>query len=270
MNEFKGSGKPAEELNNKESKARHSARWPKYLAVILAGVLAVCAAVYFIPKGSSAQNAGTTAGTSTVESWTEAPETSRETEAASSETTAPQTTLPATTVSLETSVEGTPMDSYYQYVNDYDWQDLYTLMILIGQTGIGINEGSEGKNTAFSIFSFNPEFDPMIFVGFNDPETNKSVMTLYITDGGFVYELLQVKEAEIYINPQLGAIMVEGENAYYRYSPHVLMKTEITDGNVPAGFVKLPIIDSTGMIVTRQNVEEYAVYYTAEAEGVQP
>ncbi len=255
-----------------------------YLAVLLAGVLCVVAVYRFVPdkkkdvppstKPAEQQSLNERAGSSdvineqesTAETFSDETEVEPEgsEEASSSETESVKSSEPVPTlppVTIETYVEGEVVDSFYQYVNDYDWQDLYTLMILIGQTGIGLNEGSVGKHSSFSILSMNPEFDPMIFIGFTDPATNVSVMTLYITDHGYCYELLKVFNDRIYIKPDEGAICTVNGDAVYRYSPHVLKKMPKAAGTVPEGFTPLPVTDATGIKISRQDVESYLIRY---------
>ncbi|MBQ9911164.1 MAG: hypothetical protein IJM50_06675 [Lachnospiraceae bacterium] len=255
-----------------------------YLAVLLAGLLCVGAVWRFVPdkrsdmppvptrpERESTSSAAPSSGPTEEEQSTREPSSEEPVipSGSSEEDTSSMASIPATDepvptlppVMVETYVEGEVVDSFYQYVNDYDWQDLYTLMILIGQTGIGLNEGSVGKHASFSIFTMNPEFDPMIFVGFTDPATNVSVMTLYITDHGYCYELLKVFNDRIYINPDEGAICTQNGNAVYRYSPHVLKKLPKTSGQVPGGFVPLQITDATGIKISRQDVESYLIRY---------
>ncbi len=155
-----------------------------------------------------------------------------------------------------------PMDSYYQYVNGYDWRDLYVLMIGIGKTGLGLNEGSEGKRTACSIVRIRKNLDPLIFIGFNDPATNRSVMTLYSMDSGYVYELMKIREEEIFVDPETGSFMVGTGLFIYTYTPHVLLKTYTGTEAIPKNYVPLPITETTDLIVTHENVDAYVLDYS--------
>ncbi|MBR5739249.1 MAG: hypothetical protein IKY02_04595 [Lachnospiraceae bacterium] len=160
-----------------------------------------------------------------------------------------------------------PMDSYYQYVNDYDWRDLYVLMIGIGKTGLGLNEGSEGKRTACSVVRIRKDLDPLIFIGFNDPVTNRSVMTLYSMDNGYVYELMKIREEEIFVDPETGSFMVGTGLFIYTYTPHVLLKTYTGTEAIPKNYVPLPITETTDLIVTHENVDEYVLDYSGSVSA---
>ncbi|MBP5225570.1 MAG: hypothetical protein J6Z38_08345, partial [Lachnospiraceae bacterium] len=73
--------------------------------------------------------------------------------------------------------------------------------------------------------------------------------------------LLKVFNDRIYIDPEQGAICTANGNATYRYSPHVLKKLPKGAGEIPAGFVPLPITDATGIKISRQDVESYLIRY---------
>ena len=157
-----------------------------------------------------------------------------------------------------------PVDSYYQFANDYDWEDLYTLMILICQSGVGLSEGSAWKHPSFALFSFDTGLDPMLFVGFTDPNTGKSTTTLYITDHGYVYELLKVNDDKVYIDPESGRIMIGSGEVYYRYTPHVLLKTETGSEQIPPAYEELPMTDAISLAVTSENIGTFLNIFEGE------
>lgn len=155
-----------------------------------------------------------------------------------------------------------PMDSYYQYVNDYDWQDLYTLMIGVCQTANRLDPDCVGKEPAFAIVRLSEEWDPFIFLGFHDKATNRTNMTLYVVDDGYVYELFKAREEEIFVDPERGLLLFGDGSAYYAYSPHVLLKTETGTDRIPDGFIPLPITDAAGLMLIRENLESFVIDYS--------
>ena len=240
----------------KQHHQKSSGLW-KYLAVILAGLLVVGAALFLIPKTKENENpSGRETSGEDTPGHSDKEDVKTSTEEAETKETEKDTPDPSS------GSAGTPVDSFYQYVSGYTWEDLYTLILLISPSSEGITEGSDGKNAAFSIFRIREDCDPLIFIGFNDPETHRNNMALYITDGGFVYELLRIRESDIFIDPEDGTILIPEDRALYRYTPHVLLKEERNDASVPEGFVRLPVSESKGIVVTSQNIDAYVNDYT--------
>ena len=269
------------EAAGKEHHQKSSGLW-KYLAVILAGLLVVGAALFLIPKTKENENpSGRETSANANERTSDeipgsTPKTPEDTKASGEDTPGHSDKEDVKTSAEEAETKetdkdtpdpssgsaGTPVDSFYQYVSGYTWEDLYTLILLISPSSEGITEGSDGKNAAFSIFRIREDCDPLIFIGFNDPETHRNNMALYITDGGFVYELLRIRESDIFIDPEDGTILIPEDRALYRYTPHVLLKEERNDASVPEGFVRLPVSESKGIVVTSQNIDAYVNDYT--------
>ena len=238
--------------NSPEEDSSSRKKWAlRYAAVLIAGLLLIALSfgltAHFSNKTKEQQEENASRTAESAKNAQQSEEAGK-TGAQDAETTKDRT---ATEASLAIDV---PVDSYYQYVNDYDWEDLYSLMINICLSGVGLSEGSTGKDPSFALFSFDAALDPMIFVGFTDPATGKSTTTLYITDHSYVYELLKVDDEKIYVDWENGRIMTGSGQAYYRYTPHVLLKSETGSGTIPPEFEELPMTDARGQVVTSENI----------------
>jgi len=204
----------------------------RYMLVIVLSVFLIAAAI-IMPKPKKKEK---------IEASTEA--TVESTEESTQETTAKKQSRSVSKTEI--------LQSHYQYVNNYTWQQLYALIICCSQTNVDI-EGHAG----FSLIKVSDDFDPLLLIGKFNPETNVATMTLYITDNGYVYELLPVSGV-FYVDAQDKTFYINNADIGYEYSPHVLLqKTYADQKDIQSVAELVPIVDAEKIQVLSEDIEKY-------------
>ena len=157
---------------------------------------------------------------------------------------------PALQESQVTEMDGVKIhDSYFQYAQDYEWDDLYTLLILISKT----SEYQEGYTPAFSIIRLNPYSDPFLFAGSWNKMTRSGDFTVYTTDNGYVYQLLQFS-GTLSVSPSEESFYVNGKDRF-TYMPHALLET--TPETLPSDLADAVITDLTDLYLSTEEIGSY-------------
>jgi len=239
----------------------------QYVIVLLTGVVLILLTV-FMPFNKTytpiAKEDNTTTGRKQEHTLPQTTAYYRTTASVSSSTTtsAPTTMPEKTTVpEKETVSEKTDsalailseeiIDSSYQSVNGYTWEEIYSLMVTIGQTS-PMDQGLVcGFNLLYDVHS-----TPLLLIGRYDPENKVSDMMLYVAENGNIYELLQMNGVVFY-SPSRNVYYVDAADVAYQYVPHVMKKIVYQNQSFPDDVILLPITDAMGKVITNDNIADY-------------
>lgn len=200
-------------------------------------------------RGSSASDAS-----STVTSATEAPSSESSDDKSSSET--------ETTASTEEASSEEPgsetwriVDSSYQFAQDYEWADLYCLLVNITRT----TPLKEGYVPCFALIRMKKNTDPILFTGLYNPNTGKSELSVYITDSGYVYNLLNA-EGQLFMSRSAQAVYFTDAGKKYIYTPHVFLEADVSA--YPDDLEPVTLNDLTGMLISFEELPAYFIDLT--------
>ena len=144
------------------------------------------------------------------------------------------------------------IDSSYQYVNDYAWDDLYTLLAGVAQTTTGL----EYRKPYMLIVRLDAAWDPLLFIGLRNNGSAGTDLQVYAIDDGYLYRLAGFED-EVYYNPKTQFFYLKNAGKKYIYAPHVFLEGPAAAGGWPEGTVPLPLRDISGIRVSVDNLDEF-------------
>ena len=222
--------------------------------VLLSACLIILTVLLTVPRrdasskgADSSPDATADAEDTLSESVTVASSEAFEGSAASEKEDAPAETLPDT--------EGLEViDSYFQYAEGYDWEDIYVLMIELIRTSPDLN----GNEPCFSLFTIPGSNARLMAVGYRGDGPENTEYHLYTQDAGFLYELLEFHDTLYYI-PSTGKFYIPAEKGAFIYSPHVLLKEAVEE--LPQDAEEIPVYSLTDSKITSEELYSYLTDY---------
>ena len=148
------------------------------------------------------------------------------------------------------------VDSSYQYVNDYAWDDLYTLLAGVVQTTTGLDH----RKPVMSIVRVDPSWDPLLFIGLRENGSETCRFEIYSMDGGYLYRLLSFDDV-VYYDPETRFFYLKNAGRKYIYAPHVLLEAA-AESNWSSHTRELPVWDLTGFKVSVDHLDPYILDLT--------
>ena len=144
------------------------------------------------------------------------------------------------------------VDSKYQFVNEYTWDDLYTLLAGVAQTTTGL----EYRKPYMLIVRLDAAWDPLLFIGLRNNESASTDLQVYAIDEGYLYRLIGFED-EVYYNPMTQFFYLKNAGKKYIYAPHVFLEGTAAEDEWPKGTVPLPLRDISGIRVSVDNLDEF-------------
>lgn len=144
------------------------------------------------------------------------------------------------------------LESSYQYVNGYTWDDLYTLLAGVAQTTTGL----EHRTPYMLIVRLDTGWDPLLFIGLKENGSEAGSFSVYVVDEGYLY-LLMSFEDEVYYNPDTEFFYLKNAGKKYIYAPHVMLEGDAPEESWPDSAVKLPLQDISGIKISADHLEDY-------------
>ena len=144
------------------------------------------------------------------------------------------------------------IDSQYQFVNDYAWDDLYTLLAGVAQTTTGL----EYRKPYMLIVRLDAAWDPLLFIGLKNNDSTSTDLQVYAIDEGYLYRLIGFED-EVYYNPKTQFFYLKNAGKKYIYAPHVFLQGTADASDWPEGTVPLPLQDISGIRVSVDNLDEF-------------
>lgn len=228
----------------KEKKKRKRIKVLKYLMVLSLGMLAIVITLLVVPQKH--------AGEELPESETAETETTKETEAAQE--------------SANLSGEYQVVDSSYKRVENYSWEDMYTLLVILAKTTPV--EGTE--KPIFTIVRAPKSQAPLLIVGKKDDDGNENI-EIYVLSEMKIYLLLKTKgqfEADV----KHGLLYDKAAGKIYDYEPHNLLAYDAAGVDLTA--YHFQSVSYTGLKemtdpITVEHIEEYVLKEEKEAGNEQ-
>ena len=144
------------------------------------------------------------------------------------------------------------VDSKYQFVNDYEWEDLYTLLAGVAQTTTGL----EYRKPYMLIVRLDAEWDPLLFIGLKNNDSDTMNLEVYVIDDGYLYRLIGFDD-EVYYHPDTQFFYLKNAGKKYIYAPHVFLEGEAAQKDWPEGTKPLPIQEISNIRISVDNLDDF-------------
>jgi len=148
----------------------------------------------------------------------------------------------------------TVLESVYQDTPGYDWTNLYVILTDVSRTSPYIAE--TGAEPFFFLFADPNSDTPLLLTGLIGETKETTQLLLYVMEGERLYQLGGFNEAPYY-SPADHALVFKDEMAMYTYTPHVLIRDELTE--LPDELRNVAMVSLKDMYITSENVETFLV-----------
>lgn len=146
------------------------------------------------------------------------------------------------------------VDSYYQKVEGYTWQDLFSIMASIPQTTPNRGE----RKPVIALLEYPDIGYPLYFLGLSDEALETASLDLFVLDDGYIYELLSFED-EVFYSAEKNCFFLKNAGKQYTYAPHVLLEQDLPQSEWPEDTVRLPLSDISRDKVTTEGIGAYVI-----------